>query len=101
MFNGLDQYGRQGVNALARATPQDTGLAASSWNYNIERKPGHVSIIWTNSNVENGFHVVVGLQYGHGTRGGGWVQGIDIVNPSMRPIFEQILESVWKEVTRA
>lgn len=101
IFKNLETYAQEGVNALASATPVDTGLAASSWGYVIEKKNGVFSITWTNTNIENGFPVAIMLQYGHGTGTGGYVQGIDYINPAIRPIFDQIAERVWREVTSA
>lgn len=97
----LDKYGRQGVAALASATPSETGRTANSWYYTIEHKRGSVSIIFSNSNVQNGVPIAIILQYGHGTRNGGWVEGIDYINPAIRPIFDSIVSNAWKEVTRA
>ena len=96
----LDKYGRQGVEALSRATPVDTGKTASSWYYEIERKDGSLSISFYNSNINKGVPIAIILQYGHGTRNGGWVQGRDYINPAIRPIFDKIAEESWKEVTR-
>jgi hypothetical protein len=76
-------------------------LAGSSWGYKIERTSKSASIVWTNSDVENGYPVAVMIQYGHGTGTGGFVQGIDYINPAMRPIFDEIAETVWKAVTSA
>ena len=95
----LDKYGQQGVAALASATPVDSGLTASSWYYEIEHKNGTITISFHNSNIQNGVPIAIILQYGHGTRNGGWVQGRDYINPAIRPIFDQIVESAWKEVT--
>ena len=95
----LDKYGQQGVAALASATPVDSGLTASSWYYEIEHKNGSITISFHNSNIQNGVPIAIILQYGHGTRNGGWVQGRDYINPAIRPIFDQIVESAWKEVT--
>lgn len=92
---------QKGVAALEAATPADTGLAGNSWGYTIERSKGHVMIGWTNSDVENGFPVALMIQYGHGTGTGGYIQGRDYINPAMRPIFDQIAETVWKAVTSA
>lgn len=94
------KYGPIGVAALSRATPLDSGLAASSWYYEVVDKPGYFAIHWLNSDVENGFHVAVALQYGHATRNGGYVEGRDYINPVMRPIFDQIAVDMWKEVTK-
>lgn len=96
----LDKYGREGVAALSSATPLDSGVTASSWNYKIERGNGVASIIFTNSNIENGFPVAIMLQYGHGTGTGGWVEGRDYINPAIRPVFDKIAEDAWREVTR-
>ena len=96
----LDKYGREGVAALASATPVDTGLTANSWYYKIENQNGRVSISFLNSNVNKGVPIAIILQYGHGTRNGGWVQGRDYINPAIQPIFDKIVESAWKEVTK-
>lgn len=96
----LDKYGQAGVRALASATPVDTGLTANSWYYKIEKSKGSVSITFYNSNIQNGVPIAVILQYGHGTKNGGWVQGRDYINPAIRPIFDAIVEDAWKEVTK-
>lgn len=97
----LDKYGREGVKALSLATPVDTGKTADSWNYEIHYYKGGASIVWTNSNVNKGENIAVLLQYGHGTRNGGYVQGRDYINPALRPIFDKIADSAWKEVLNA
>lgn len=95
----LNRFGEEGVTALAAATPKDTGETAASWSYEIIQNKGSVSIQWYNSHLENGnVNVAVILQYGHGTRNGGYVQGVDYINPALRPIFEKILTDVWNEV---
>lgn len=96
----LNKYGRQGVAALASATPVDTGKTASSWSYKIENNNGSVSISFENSNVQDGVPIAIILQYGHGTRNGGWVEGRDYINPAIQPIFDQIVNDAWKEVTK-
>ena len=96
----LDKYGRKGVAALASATPIESGLAASSWYYEIKRGGGSASIIFGNSDIENGFPVAIMLQYGHGTGTGGWVQGRDYINPAIQPVFDEIAEAAWREVTK-
>ncbi len=97
--NILDTYGQQGVRALAEATPIDSGLTASSWGYVIKGNKGSISIIWTNSNTVRGIPIAILLQYGHGTRNGGFVQGKDYINPALQPIFDKITEEAWREVT--
>ena len=96
----LDKYGREGVAALSSATPKDTGLTADSWYYEIENKNGSVKITFNNSNIQNGVPIAIILQYGHGTRNGGFVEGIDYINPAIRPIFEKIANDAWREVTK-
>ena len=96
----LDKYGRAGVAALASATPVDSGQTANSWYYEIERQNGSVSIVFNNSNVNRGVLIAIILQYGHGTGTGGWVQGRDYINPAIQPIFDEIANNAWKEVTK-
>ena len=96
----LDKYGKEGVAALASATPVDSGLTASSWYYKIERKNGSVSISFHNSNVQNGVPIAIILQYGHGTGNGGWVQGRDYINPALQPIFDRMVNEAGREVTK-
>lgn len=94
----LDKYGLMGVEALATYTPYDTGETANSWDYYIESSGSSYSIVWTNSNVNKGVCIAMILQYGHGTNNGGFVQGIDYINPALKPIFDEIADEVWKEV---
>ena len=96
----LDKYGREGVAALASATPVDSGKTASSWRYEIKNKNGSVMISFYNSNIQNGVPIAIILQYGHGTRNGGWVQGRDYINPAIQPIFDKIANEAWEEVRK-
>lgn len=96
----LDKYGRMGVNALSSATPVDSGKTAQSWYYKILYKNQSATITFYNSNIQNGVPIAIILQYGHATRNGGWVEGRDYINPAIQPIFDQIAESAWKEVTK-
>lgn len=101
LLDTLNKYGKDGVIALQAATPKDTGKTSESWSYTIVQKPDRVSIEFHNSNINQGVPIAVILQYGHATRNGGWVQGIDYINPALRPIFEKIADDAWKEVTKA
>lgn len=96
----LDRFGREGVNALASATPVNSGLTASSWEYNIERNSTGAAIQFYNTNVNEGVNIAIILQYGHATKNGGWVEGRDYINPAIRPVFDKLAEEAWKEVTR-
>ena len=96
----LDKYGREGVAALASATPIDTGLTANSWNYSISNSNGSITISFYNSNIQNGVPIAIILQYGHGTRNGGWVEGRDYINPAIQPVFDRIANDAWREVTK-
>lgn len=96
----LDKYGKAGVAALASATPIDTGLTAKSWYYEIDKGSGSASITFYNSNVHRGICIAIILQYGHGTGTGGWVEGRDYINPAIQPIFDQLAENAWREVTK-
>lgn len=96
----LDQCGREGVRALSRATPIDSGETASSWGYQIHKTSTGEELVWTNSNVNEGVNIAIIIQYGHGTRNGTYVQGVDYINPAMRPVFDDIADKIWKAVTR-
>lgn len=95
----LDRIGKEGVAALAAATPVETGLTANSWYYEIVRTKGKVEINFHNSNIQNGVPIAILLQYGHGTRNGGFVRGRDYINPAIQPIFDRLANEAWKEVT--
>lgn len=97
----LNEYGRIGVSALQNATPKRTGKTAQSWDYEIISNNGSDAIVWTNSNENKGVNIAVILQYGHGTRNGGYVVGIDYINPALKDVFNQLAEEVWREVTSA
>lgn len=95
----LNDYAEKGLAALQSATPKDTGKTADSWYYTIDATLSGVTIWWCNSNTHDGFHVAVGIQYGHGTGWGAWVEGIDYINPAIQPLFEEIANMLWKELT--
>lgn len=97
----LEKYGQQGVLALSASTPVDTGLTAISWTYEIiQNNDKTISIVWNNSNINNGVNIAIILQYGHGTKNGGFVRGRDYINPALRPIFDKMADAAWKEVIR-
>lgn len=95
----LEKYGQKGVEALAEATPKATGKTAASWSYEIKMEKEGATLCWKNSNIVGGVPIAVILQYGHGTRNGGYVTGVDYINPAMKPIFDGIASELWKEVT--
>lgn len=95
----LAQYAQAGVSALSSATPIDSGATAGSWGYKIERGSGSSKIVFTNSNINKGVQIAIILQYGHGTGTGGWVEGRDYINPAIQPIFDEIANAAWREVT--
>lgn len=96
----LDKYGRMGVAALQSATPKDSGKTSESWYYKINRENGTISLSFHNSNENQGVPIAIILQYGHATGNGGYVEGIDYINPAIQPIFTQLAEEVWKEVDK-
>lgn len=98
-LNVLERYGQAGVAALAAATPKDSGLTAASWDYEITHNGKETTIAFTNSNISNGVNIAIILQYGHGTRNGGYVAGRDYINPAIQPIFDKIANEAWREVT--
>ena len=95
----LDKYGREGVAALSSATPIDSSKTANSWYYEIENTSESAKITFNNSNINNGVPIAIILQYGHGTGTGGWVEGRDYINPAIQPIFDEIANNAWREVT--
>lgn len=99
IYNALEGYGREGVEALKASTPVDSGITASSWYYKIEETKNSYSIVWYNSSQNKGALIAILVQYGHGTGTGGYVQGVDYINPAIRPVFEKISNKVWKAVT--
>ena len=100
-LNVLDEFGRDGVQALRNATPVDSGATAEAWDYEIKRTRNYTEFVWSNSNIIDGVPIAVILQYGHGTGTGGYVQGRDYINPAIRPVFDKIAEKAWKVVTSA
>lgn len=96
----LKKYGEYGVRALSAATPIETGVTAMSWNYEIIQNDSSISVVWNNTNIHKGINIALILQYGHATRNGGWVEGVDYINPALRPIFDDLADKAWKEVTR-
>lgn len=98
--NILNKYGKMGVENLSAYTPRDTGLTASSWTYTIEKTKNKVSITWRNTNVVDGVPVAIILQYGHATRNGGYVEGVDYINPALKPVFDELKSRIWKEVIK-
>lgn len=96
----LNKYGQDGVMALQAATPVDTGKTANSWDYQISVKGNSYEIVWTNSNAPGGIPVAILIQYGHATKNGHLVQGIDYINPAMKPIFDRMADELAKEVNK-
>lgn len=97
----LEEYGKRGVEALAQATPQASGLTAASWDYKIESYHSGVRISWFNTNEKNTFKIAIGIEYGHGTRNGKYVKGRPFINDAIAPIFDEMADAIWKEVTNA
>lgn len=98
--NILEKYGREGVEALASATPVDTGKTAASWKYEVIITKDSARVVWSNTNVQNGVPIAILLQYGHATGNGGFVQGRNYIRPAIRPIFDKIANEAWREVTK-
>lgn len=99
--NILHKYGQLGVEALAEATPVRSGETAGSWKYDIGKTHGGYAITWSNTHVNKGVNIALILQLGHGTGTGGYVQGIDYINPALTDIFDEIAKSAWEEVISA
>lgn len=101
MLHALSKYGNEGVQALASATPEDTGRTADSWKYEVYNRNGFYTIVWINTHVEQGVPIAILLQYGHGTGNGGYIHGRDYINPAIQPVMDRIASDVWKVVTSA
>jgi len=99
MYSDFDRFGQMGVDALAAATPRDSGATANAWRYGIERSRKGMTIYWDNTNENKGAKIALLIQYGHGTGTGGYISGTDYINPSIKPVFDQIANDVWKKVT--
>lgn len=99
-FSVLEKFGNEGIAALKAATPKDTGKTADSWHYRIVEERENVRIEWYNDNINEGVPIAIILQYGHATGTGGYVEGIDYINPAIKPIFERIVDNIWREVNR-
>lgn len=97
----LERYGQRGVDLLAEATPKDSGKTSASWSYEVEVSSGRYNIVWTNSNINKGVNIAMIIQYGHGTRQGGYVRGIDYINPATQKVFEEMAQELWGEVVNA
>ena len=99
IYQLLNEYGKQGVELLRDATPVDTGKTATGWDYEIEVNSQGISLYWVNNNVNEGVPIAILIQYGHATRNGSYVQGVDYINPELRPLFESMATKLWKEVS--
>lgn len=95
----LHEYGQAGVIALSLASPVDTGLMASSWRYEVTQSGSTLSLTFHNDDIENGCNVAILVQYGHAAKNGYYIQGRDFINPALQPIFDDLAEKAWKEVT--
>lgn len=98
-LTGLSRFGEMGVEALEKATPRKTGKTALSWKYSIEKTKSGLSLVWSNSNVNKGANIAILIQYGHGMPNGTYVDGVDYINPALKPLFEKIAKDAWVEVT--
>lgn len=99
-FSVLEKFGDEGIAALKAATPVDTGETATSWSYRIVEERENVRIEWYNTHVVDGVPIAIIIQYGHATGTGGYVEGLDYINPAIKPIFERIVDNIWREVKR-
>ena len=97
----LNHYGKLGVELLSKATPTDTGKTASSWRYELKGTKDRYVVEFFNDNVQNEINIAIILQYGHGTRNGGYVRGTDYINPAINQAFSDMVNDLWKEVVQA
>lgn len=99
-YHLLEQYAKEGVEALKEATPKRSGLTSESWGYEIKQTSNKITITWTNDNFNQGVPIALVIQYGHGLPQGGYIQGIDYINPAIQPIMERMSNEIWREVTK-
>lgn len=97
-YKHMERYAQLGVEALKEATPIDSGATADSWSYELKTSKNGAEITWINSNTNKGENIAILIQYGHGTGTGGYVHGLDYINPAMRSVFDKIIDEIWKEV---
>lgn len=100
IYKTLQKYGEQGVAALIDHTPKDTGATADSWSYEIVETSKGFKIYYKNSNINEGIPIAIIIQYGHGTGTGGYVEGRDYINPALQPVFANLADEAWEEVTK-
>ena len=96
----IEEYAKKGVLALSDATPKESGETANSWGYSIEKKQGKTTVYWTNTHINKGVNIAIILQYGHGTRNGGYVEGVDYINPALKTIFQEMADAMWRELIK-
>lgn len=99
MRSRIKSIAEKGVSQLKEATPKDTGATANAWSYEIKKTKDKIVVSWINDRVEKGINIAIILQYGHGTKNGGYVTGIDYINPALKPIFDDMTSNMWKVVT--
>lgn len=85
-----NNVGKEGLAALEKATPKRTGKTAANWYYDVEETKDGYKVTWCNANVKEGSNIALLLQRGHATRSGAYVEGVDYINPALRPVFENI-----------
>lgn len=100
LYKILRRYGEEGVLALSRKTPANTGKTADSWGYEIHESRTGIELVWTNSNESNSIPIALLIQYGHATKNGGYVKGVDYINPALSDVFKKMSNELWKEVTK-
>lgn len=98
--NKIDRLAQKGVDALEAATPRRSGKTAQSWKYVVLQNGSEITIWWTNDHIVDGFKVAIGLQYGHASKGGGYISGEDYINPALKRVFDEIGNAVWEEVQK-
>lgn len=97
-LSSLNRAGSDGVAALQRATPiGETGKTAAGWRYGVKKSSkGYELSFYNDSHPETTANIPILLQYGHGTRNGGYVPGRDFINPALNPVFNRVSEQLLK-----
>lgn len=90
----LYKYGEYGVTRLKDVTPKDTKKTANSWSYTVDAQS--LSLVFKNSHINKGVNIAILLQYDHVTGTGGFVKGINYIEP----VIQDIIKKLNAEISR-
>lgn len=102
LFDAVERYGQEGVEALKSATPRRTGVTADSWYYKVVSTSDKITLEFHNDSMgsDGKTPIAILIQMGHGTRNGGYVSPVDYINPAITPIFERMKDDIVERVNK-